>query len=75
MTWDELCKLTGFNFGSQSISISNDVSRHTISFYKSGVVWVSNSRGGMRLFKNCPYDLMWQMFLQAVNELKGAKNE
>lgn len=70
MTWDELCKLTGFNFGSQSISVNDGIYRRTISFYKSGIVWVSNSQGGIRLFKNCPYDLMWQMILHAHNELK-----
>lgn len=70
MTWDELCKSTGFNFGSLSISISNDKAHRSCSFYKDGNVWCSDSRGCVRLFKECPYNLMYEIIKQLFEELE-----
>lgn len=39
-----------------------------ISVYKNGTVYIGNSRGSLRLFKNCPYDLMKQIIEQFTKE-------
>lgn len=68
MTWEELLIATGFNLSAQSIQINNDKARRGISFYKNGTVYVADCRGAVIPFKKCPYDLMFQMFLQFYKE-------
>lgn len=74
MTWEDFLKETNSSFSAECVSaprkdgVYNEVS---VGFYKDGNVWVSGSKGSVRLFKNCPYELMFQMFMQRYNEVKN----
>ena len=76
MTWEDFIKESGSNFTSECISAprrENVYNEPSVSFYKDGSVWVSGARGSVRLFNKCPYDLMYQMFIQRYNEVKNEK--
>lgn len=43
----------------------------SISFDNDGSVWVSGAHGSVCLFRKCPPALMYEMYIQRFNEVKG----
>ena len=72
MTWEEFLKETNSSFSAKSVSAPREegvYNEPSVGFYKDGNVWISGSKGCVRLFKNCPYELMFEMFMQRYNEV------
>lgn len=70
MTWQDLMKLLGTNLSSLSVSVpmKGEYGETSLSFYEDGSVWTSGNRGSIRIYKNCPYELMFEMYKQKLEE-------
>lgn len=69
--WNDFIKLVGANKSSCIQAPSNGgYNDPSVGFYEDGSVWVSGVKGCVRLFKKCPYDLMYKMFMQRYEETK-----
>lgn len=74
--WTDLKFYCGASQSAQSIQCPRDDKQYnapSISFYEDGTVWVSSARGSTRVFKHCPYSLMYKIFEQRHNEVLGIK--
>jgi hypothetical protein len=70
MEWEDLLIKTGSDISALSVTCPRKdyYNEPSVSLYKDGMVWVSGANGGVRLFKNCPYELMFEIFMQRVKE-------
>lgn len=75
-TWDDFLFAVGANIHTTCIQAprrSEIYNEPSLSFDSDGAVWASGAHGGVRLFKNCPVSLMYQMYMQRFNEFLGEK--
>lgn len=72
-TWEEFVDWAEGDIGTESISAQmkkNVYNEPSVTFYKDGSVWVSGAKGSVRLFKYCPYDLMYDIWIQRHTEVE-----
>lgn len=72
MNWEEFLFYTGQNMAVDCVFAprrENVYNEPSISFYKDGTVWVGGAKGSVRVFKNCPYSLMCEIYKQRYKEV------
>jgi hypothetical protein len=72
MEWEDLLIRTGSNISAKSIACprKDEYNEPAVSLYQDGTVWVSGAKGSVRMFRNCPYELMFEIFMQRVKEFE-----
>lgn len=77
-TWSDLLFFCGTSQSALSIQCPRDDKQYnapSISFYEDGTVWVSGAKGSTQMFKHCPYQLMYEIFVQRHNEVLGVMDD
>lgn len=75
-SWDDFVFAVGANVHSTCIQAPRNegvYNEPSVSFDSDGSVWVTGAHGSVRLFKNCPVSLMYQMYMQRFDEFIGEK--
>ena len=71
-TWEEFVDWAEGDKNSESINApmkKKVYNEPSITFYKDGSVWVSGAKGCVRIFKYCPPDLMYSIWIQRHTEV------
>ena len=72
--WDYFVVAVGASISSTCIHAprqDNVYGDPSISFDSDGSVWASGNHGSVRIFKNCPASLMYQIYMQRSKEVMG----
>lgn len=70
-TWDDFVFMTNSSINATEIRTPIEENRYNqtqIVFNKDGYVWACNNKGMIHLFKNCPLDLMAQIYSEKLKE-------
>lgn len=73
--WDYFVVAVGASISSTCIHAprqDNVYGDPSISFDSDGSVWASGNHGSVRIFKNCPASLMYQIYMQRSKESFGS---
>ena len=72
--WNDFVVAVGASITSTCISAPRKegvYNEPSISFDNDGSVWASGAHGGVRMFRKCPPALMYEIYMQRFNEVKG----
>lgn len=73
-TWDEFVKWVGGASDATYISVKQEKYPMTyISFYNDGIIWAGNTKGSCQIYKNAPFQLMYDMLVAKDKEIKDTK--